>query len=117
MGAVEFAGQGIVARQFDQLLVAGVAFVVDAHDALRARRLAVGAGEPATAFLDPQHRRGGAGPHAIFDPVGRAVAAVGATANGDSASDRTERNGSISFENSAPLASAAAGISGKTAAA
>jgi len=32
-----------------------------------------------------------------------------------SASDRTERSGSISLENSAPLASDAAGISGKTA--
>ena len=31
-----------------------------------------------------------------------------------SASERIERTGSISFENSAPLASAAAGISGKT---
>jgi hypothetical protein len=33
-----------------------------------------------------------------------------------SASDRIERTGSISLENSAPLASAAAGMSGKTAA-
>ncbi len=28
-------------------------------------------------FLDPEHRRGGARPHAIFDPVGCAVAAAG----------------------------------------
>ena len=76
MGAVEFAGQRIVPRQFHQLLVAGVALVVDADDALRARRLAVGAGEPAAGFLDPDHRRGGRGPHAIFDPVGDALAAA-----------------------------------------
>ena len=115
MGAVEFAGQRIVPRQFQELLVAGVAFVVDADDALGARRLAVGAGEPAAGFLDPEHRRGGAGPHAIFDPVGRAVAPC-AGGEWPSASDRIERTGSISFENSAPLASDAAGISGKTAA-
>ena len=55
MRAVEFAGQRIVPRQFQQLLVAGVPFVVDADNALRARRPAVGAGEPAAGFLDPQH--------------------------------------------------------------
>ena len=59
MGAVEFAGQRIVPRQFQQLLVAGVALVVDADDALGARRPAVGAGEPAAGFLDPEHRRRG----------------------------------------------------------
>ena len=57
MGAIEFAGQGVVPRQFQQLLVAGVAFIVDADDALGARRPAVGAGKPAAAFLDPELRR------------------------------------------------------------
>ena len=42
MGAIEFAGQRIVPRQPHQLFVAGVALVVDADDALRAHRLAVG---------------------------------------------------------------------------
>ena len=41
-----------------------------------ARRLAVGAGEPAAGFLDPQHRRGCRGPHAIFDAIKRAFAAM-----------------------------------------
>ena len=95
MGAVEFAGQRIVPRQLQQLLVAGVAFVVDADDALRARRPAVGAGEPAAGFLDPDHRRRGRGPHAIFDPVGRrrrrrAPAAIGrARRTGSSAPARS----------------------------
>ena len=31
-------------------------------------------GEPAAAFLDPQHRGRGRGPHAIFDPIKRALA-------------------------------------------
>ena len=76
MGAVEFAGQRIVPRQLQELFVAGVTFVVDADDALRARRLAVGAGKPGTGFLDPEHGRRRAGPHAIFDAVRRAVAAM-----------------------------------------
>ena len=76
MRPVELAGQRIVPRQLQQLLVAGVAFIVDADDALRARRPAVGAGEPAAGFLDPEHGLGGRGPHAIFDPVGRAFAAL-----------------------------------------
>ena len=58
MGAVEFAGQRIVPRQLHQLLVAGVALIVDADDALRARRPAVGTGEPAAGLLDPEHRLG-----------------------------------------------------------
>ena len=76
MRAVEFAGQGIVARQLQELFVAGVALVVEADNALRARRLAVGPCEPGAGFLDPQHRQRCAGPHAIFDPIGRAVAAA-----------------------------------------
>ena len=114
MGAIEFAGQGVVARQFQKLLVAGVALVVDADDAMGARRPAVGAGEPAAGLLDPEHRRRGSGPHPVLDPVGHAIAA----ARGEewpSASERTPRAGSINFENSAPLASNSTGISGKTA--
>ena len=74
--AVELAGQGIVARQLHELLVAGVALIVDADDALHARRLAVGTGEPAAGLLDPEYRRRGRGAHAIFDPIRRAVAAM-----------------------------------------
>ena len=117
MGAIEFAGQGIVLREFQQLFVAGVAFVVDADDTLRARRPAVGAGEPATGFLDPDHGGGGRGPHAIFDPVGDAFDAARRTRFG-----QARRTGS-----SAPARSAwrtrrrspalPAGMSGKTAAA
>ena len=61
---------------FSKLLVAGMAFIVDADDALGTRRLAVGTGEPAAGFLDPEHRLADAGAHAIFDPVRRALAAV-----------------------------------------
>ena len=114
MGAVEFAGQGIVPRQLQQLLVAGVALVVDADDALDARRLAVGAGEPAAGFLDPEHRRRGRGAHAVFDPVGHAVAAAASAANG-----RAHRSGSSAPARSAlrtrrRLPATAAGMSGKT---
>ena len=77
MRAIEFAGQRIVPRQFYELLVAGVAFVVDPDNALDAHRPAVGAGKPAAGLLDPLHGCGCIGPHAIFDPVRRAVAALG----------------------------------------
>ena len=114
MGAIEFAGQRIVARQFQQLLVAGVAFVVDADNAMGARRPAVGAGEPAAGFLDPEHRRRGRG-RARRIRSGRARRRRRApAANGRARPTRIERAGSISLENSAPLASASAGISGKT---
>ncbi len=76
MRAIEFAGQRVVPRQSHELLVTGVAFVVDADNTLDARRLAVGTGEPAAGFLDPEHRRGRRGPHAIFDPVGHALTAA-----------------------------------------
>ena len=77
MGAVEFAGQRIVPRQPLELFVAGVALIVDADDALHLRRPAVEPGKPAAGFLDPEHRRGGRGAHAVFDAVGRAGAAMG----------------------------------------
>ena len=73
MGAVELAGQGIVPRQPHELLVAGVALVVDSHDALRAPRPSVGAGKPDAGLLDPDHRHGGGGAHAVFDAVGHAL--------------------------------------------
>ena len=76
MGAIELAGQRIVPRQPHELLVAGVALIVEANNALHARRLAVGAGKPAAGFLDPEHRGGRTDPHAIFDPVGDAVATM-----------------------------------------
>ena len=76
MGAVEFAGQGIVPRQLQELFVASMAFVVDADNALGARRLAIGAGKPATGLLDPDHGSRRTGSHAIFDPVRRTAAAM-----------------------------------------
>ncbi len=76
MGAVEFAGQGIVSRQPHEMLVAGAAFVVDPDNALRARRPAIGARKPAAGFLDPQHRGGGRGAHTVFDPIEQALAAT-----------------------------------------
>ena len=116
MGAVEFAGQGVVARQFQQLLVAGVALVVDADDALGARRPAVGAGEPAAGLLDPEHRRRGRGPHAILDPVGHAVAAARGRRMAERVrTDRRAPARSVSrIRRRWPAISA--GISGKTAA-
>ena len=116
MGAVEFAGQRIVPRQFHELLVAGVALVVDADDALRARRPAVGAGKPAAGFLDPDHRRGGRGPHAIFDPVGDAFAAARRRRMAERV--RAGSNASARSVSRTPRRSPAfpAGISGKTAA-
>src|SRR3954454_22411791 len=75
MRAIEFTGQRIVPRKPHELFVAGVALVVDTDDALHAHRLAVGPCKPATGLLDPDHGRGGRGPHAIFDPVGDAFAA------------------------------------------
>ena len=76
MGPVEFAGQRVVPRELQQLFVAGVAFIVDADDTLGALRPAVGTSEPAAGFLDPEHRLGGRGAHAVFDPVGGAFAAL-----------------------------------------
>ena len=113
MGAVEFAGERIVPRQPHQLLVAGVALIVDADDALRARRLAVGACEPAAGFLDPDHGRRGRGPHAIFDPVGGAVAAARRRRSGERV-DRIERAGSISLAKSGAARQRFHGMSVKT---
>ena len=73
MGAIELAGERIMPRQFQQLLVAGVALIVDAHDALRPPWPAVRAGKPDAGLLDPDHRRRGGGAHAIFDAVRHAL--------------------------------------------
>ena len=72
-GAVELAGQGIMPRQLQELLVAGVALIVDAHDALGAPRPAVGPGKPDPGLLDPDHRHRCGGAHAIFDAVRHAL--------------------------------------------
>src|SRR5215472_2062960 len=77
MGAVELAGQGIVTRQLDELLVVSVTLVVDADDALRAGGLAVGAGKPAAGLLDPEQGSRCRGAHVIFDSVGSAIATMG----------------------------------------
>ena len=74
MRAIEFTGQRIVPRKPHELFVAGMALVVDADDALRPHRLAVGPCKPAAGLLDPDHGRGSGGPYAIFDPVGDAFA-------------------------------------------
>ena len=63
-------------RESHQLFVAGMTFIVDADDALRAHGPAVGVGKPATGLLDPDHWRGGRGPHAVFDPVSDPFAAA-----------------------------------------
>jgi len=74
MAAVQFAGQGIVSRQLQELLVMSMAFVVDPDDPLGADRPAIRTGEPAAGLLDPKHRRRYAGAHPIFDPVMRGSA-------------------------------------------
>ncbi len=74
MRTIELAGERVVAQQPHQLRVAGMPLIIDTDDALRARRPAVGAGEPAAGLLDPEHGGGCAGPDAIFDPIGRATA-------------------------------------------
>src|ERR1041385_8805256 len=63
MGAVELARQRIVPRQFQQLLFAGMALVVEADNALHARRFAVGAGETAwlPRWLRPAQQSDGCG--------------------------------------------------------
>ena len=61
--AVHLAGERVEAREIGEPLLALVALVDRAHDAVRARRLAVGAGEPAAGILDPERirvRRGSA---------------------------------------------------------
>ena len=63
--------------ELQQLLLARMPFVDRAHHTMRARRLAVGASEPAAGFLDPDQRRRCGEPHAVLDLVGNAVALVG----------------------------------------
>src|SRR5215470_3966939 len=53
-----------------------MALVVDTDDALRPRRLAVGAGEPAAGFLDPEQGITSVRAQAVFDAVGRALGAM-----------------------------------------
>src|SRR5512135_341277 len=53
-----------------------MSLVVDTDDALGAHRPAVASGKPAAGLLDPLHLRRGRGSHAIFDPVGRTLAAL-----------------------------------------
>jgi hypothetical protein len=52
--AVQLAGQAVVAREIGEPALVLVALVDDAHDAVRARRLAVGADKPAAGVLDPK---------------------------------------------------------------
>ena len=77
MTAIEFTGQRIVLRQPEKLFFVRVALVVDPDDALNPRRLARVIGEPAPAFLDPDHRRRGVGANAILDTVRHAFAEIG----------------------------------------
>src|SRR6185312_2264097 len=72
--AVELAGQRIEARETLQLALAFLARVDAAHDAVRARRFAVGAGEPAPGVLDPRDRVTRL--EAVLKLIGNAAAAV-----------------------------------------
>ena len=54
MPAVHLAGQAVEVRQVGELLLLRVPLVDDMDDAVRARRLAVVAGEPAAGVLDPE---------------------------------------------------------------
>ena len=61
MEAIHLAGQAVEPRQIGEPLFLVVALVDDADDAMRPRRLAVGAGKPAADVLDPKRlvRAGG----------------------------------------------------------
>src|SRR5580704_13532960 len=74
---VEFAGETVEAGQIGQLAHILVALVDDADEAVRARRLAVDAGEPTTSILDPELGFATAlGTDAILNLVGDAAAVV-----------------------------------------
>ena len=116
MRTIEFAGHGIVLREFQQLFVAGMAFVVDADDALRPPA-GPGIGEPAAGLLDPDHGGSGRGAQAIFDPVGDRFGAVEADVVWPSASvPDGPRRGSISVAKLGAAGEGRRGMSGKTAA-
>jgi hypothetical protein len=75
--AVEFAGELIAAGEVLEPAFAFVALVDDMDRAVRARGLAVGAGEPAARILHPQARlRAGIGPDGVLDAVAHALALV-----------------------------------------
>ncbi len=77
MMPVEFAGEVVVAGEITQPPFAFVAVVDDAHGAERARRLAVGAGEPAAGVFDPQQRFAARRrAQAVYDAVEHAMAVV-----------------------------------------
>src|SRR5204863_4868741 len=54
LDAVYLAGQSVELRQVGEPLLARVAFIDDAHDAVGTGRPAVGAGEPSPDILDPE---------------------------------------------------------------
>jgi hypothetical protein len=90
--AVELAGQRIELGQPQQLLVACMPFIDRAHHALRARRPAIGACEPAPGLLDPDQRRGGGKPQAEFGRVGNAMSTIARRRHVDGiAADRRRR--------------------------
>ncbi len=77
MMPVHLAGEAIEARKECQPLLELVAFVDDAHHAVRPHRPGVGTGEPAAGVLDPQPGFGSRiGADAILDLIGDAVAVV-----------------------------------------
>jgi hypothetical protein len=73
--AIHLAGQGVEPGQIGEPLLALVALVDDAHDAVSACRFPVGAGEPAPDILDPEQAVG-SGPQRILQLVGNAGALV-----------------------------------------
>ena len=89
---VQLARERVLLRRLQKLLVARVALIDGADHALRARRPAVRACIPAAGFLDPDDRRGGCGPHAIFELERHALAGIPrAGAQHDVGADRLSR--------------------------
>jgi hypothetical protein len=75
--AVEFAGELVAAGEVLEPAFAFMALVDDMDGAVCARRLSVGAGEPAARILHPQSRfRAGIRPDGVLDAVGHALALV-----------------------------------------
>ena len=74
---IELAGETVAPREIGELALMLVTLGDDAQQAVRAHRLAVGAGEPAAGILDPKSGvRRWIGADAILDLIGDAVTFV-----------------------------------------